>query len=152
MEDYRVINICGHDVKVDEVVADDILKEEWSVSVLPRGNVYFFIRVAGTTLWLHRIMADAPKDVMVDHINGDYLDNRACNLRPANHSQNQQNRKGPRRDSGTGVRGVYFDKRKRSYRAYIVKDKKYIHLGNFKTLDEATQAAHQARLEMFTHY
>ena len=38
---------------------------------------------------LHRLIMDAPKGLLVDHRNGDSLDNRRANLRLATHSQNQ---------------------------------------------------------------
>lgn len=40
---------------------------------------------------LHRYLLDAPEDMFVDHINGDPLDNRRCNLRCCNNLQNSQN-------------------------------------------------------------
>ena len=41
---------------------------------------------------LHRLIMNAPKGLLVDHRNGDSLDNRRANLRLATHSQNQWNR------------------------------------------------------------
>ena len=42
-------------------------------------------------IFLHRIIVNAPKDMVVDHINGDSLDNRRCNLRICTHRQNMMN-------------------------------------------------------------
>ncbi len=40
----------------------------------------------------HRLITQYNNDYLVDHINGDTLDNRYCNLRPVNHSINNINR------------------------------------------------------------
>lgn len=45
-----------------------------------------------TTEFLHRVIMNPPSGLMVDHINGDTLDNRRINLRLATNSQNQANR------------------------------------------------------------
>lgn len=52
---------------------------------------------------LHRYVYG--KDIMLDHINGNTMDNRKSNLRPCNHQQNCMNRK-QRTDNTSGVTGV----------------------------------------------
>ena len=44
------------------------------------------------TINLHRFILNCPKDMMVDHINGDGLDNRKANLRICTNTENQWNR------------------------------------------------------------
>lgn len=54
---------------------------------------------------LHRIILDAPAGALVDHVNGDGLDNRRANLRLCSGSQNGANK---RCSVGrSGFRGVY---------------------------------------------
>ena len=43
-------------------------------------------------IWMHREVIDIPKHMLCDHINGNGLDNRRTNLRPATISQNLCNR------------------------------------------------------------
>ena len=62
---------------------------------------------------------------LIDHINGNPLDNRISNLRNVTHQQNNFNR--------TKAKGYYFDKQKNKYKAQIQIYGKQKHLGLFKT-------------------
>ncbi len=64
---------------------------------------YFGHRLA----WLY-VHGEWPTN-QIDHANGNPNDNRLCNLRIANHSQQRANQK-LRKDSSTGVKGVYRHK------------------------------------------
>lgn len=75
----------------------------------------------------------------IDHINGDKLDNRILNLRPATRSGNMTNI-GARRSSKTGVKGVDWDKQHLRYRAQIMVDGRKKNLGRFDTIEEAAKA------------
>ncbi|MGA2172192.1 MAG: AP2 domain-containing protein [Sedimentisphaerales bacterium] len=87
---------------------------------------------------LHRLIMDAPKGLLVDHRNGDSLDNRRANLRLATRLQNQWNR---RKSKNTTSRfmGVSFYKRHGKWAAYINIAKKRIHLGHFDSEIEAAR-------------
>ena len=85
---------------------------------------------------------------MVDHRNGDGLDNRRSNLRPATHSQNMGNKrryrnntsgfKGVTRNTGTG----------RPWRAVIKADGRRVHLGYFDTAEDAAHAYDRAAIDL----
>lgn len=102
------------------------------------------------TVYLHRMVAERvdgpiPAGVVVDHRNGDGLDNRRCNLRRLTHTQNLHNRRGPNKNSSTGLLGVgFYPKRKSPWRAYIQVTtggiKKKVCLGYFATQSEACAA------------
>jgi hypothetical protein len=95
------------------------------------------------------VHGDFPK-AQIDHINGITTDNRIVNLRVASHAENQQNRKGDRSDSKTGVIGV--SARRSGFLARIKVNKREIHLGCFETAEEAHAAylAAKKRLHPFT--
>lgn len=89
---------------------------------------------------LHRLLLNSPAGMVVDHINGDKLDNRRANLRAVSIKVNVRNCHAPVR-SNTGVRGVCTDRRSpKSFRAYIDADGKRVELGRFSSLT-AAQAA-----------
>lgn len=97
---------------------------------------------------MHRLIAGAPNDLEVDHINGDGLDNRRHNLRLATKAQNAQNRQGLCSSNTSGFRGVHFDKRSRKWRAAVRINGRDVKLGRFDDPVEAARAASNARAEM----
>jgi hypothetical protein len=86
----------------------------------------------------------------IDHINGDSLDNRWCNLREATYAENNRNHKPWVRSNGLPV-GVMKMKSGR-YTSRVVCDRKAIHLGTFDTADEAYNAYVDARRKYFGDY
>lgn len=72
----------------------------------------------------------------IDHISGDKLDNRICNLRKSCPLSNQRNRK-KNSDNSTGVNGVYMSRNK--YRARIKIKGVLVNLGTYDTLEEAAE-------------
>lgn len=89
----------------------------------------------------------------IDHINGDRLDNRMCNLRLATHSQNQQNRKrASSTNKSSGVMGVGWDKSKNRWRAEICVQGKRRTLGRYATVAEASEAYLRAKATLHPFY
>mgnify|MGYP003125216300 FL=1 len=99
-------------------------------------------------IWLH-YYGYWPKDE-IDHINHDPTDNRIINLREVSRSENQKNMK-LGKNSTTGHTGVCWDTKRKKYRAHIVIDYKYIHLGRYDTLKEAVEARHLANINYNFH-
>jgi hypothetical protein len=72
---------------------------------------------------LHRLIAGAASGELVDHINGNGLDNRRCNLRIVNYQQNAMNR-ARKQNARSQFKGVKFDRG--HWRAVIKVDGTYI--------------------------
>ena len=87
----------------------------------------------------------------VDHINGNPLDNRKCNLRVVSHQQNCFNRKLSKNNS-TGYKGVSLYKPNGKFKAYIKVNYKQIVLGYYDTAEEAAEAYNKAAIEYFGEY
>jgi len=98
-------------------------------------------------LSLHREIMKAPPTLLVDHRNGNGLDNRRDNLRLATHSQNQCNKGKSRSNSSSRFIGVYFEKRSGRWVAKIVLHGKRIWLGRFTDELSAAHAYDKAALE-----
>ena len=82
------------------------------------------------TVCMHRIILNAPSNMMVDHINGDTLDNRRCNLRLVTNQQNCWNTK-KHKDNKSGFKGVVHSSSSNKYWAHITVDGKQKYLGIF---------------------
>lgn len=93
---------------------------------------------------LHRVIMGNPKDKMVDHVNGDKLDNRKSNLRVTDNAHNKANGR-LYRTNKTGYKGVHQAISGR-YFAVISKggNDGNIHLGTFDTAREAAKAYNKA--------
>jgi hypothetical protein len=88
---------------------------------------------------------EIPLDKQIDHIDKNTSNNKIENLRLADHISNGLNRKF--RDSNTGIRGVSKDRD--YYKVSFTINSKSIHIGNYKTLEEARIVAedyHKKRL------
>jgi len=79
---------------------------------------------------LSRAIMKFPENMQVDHINGDTLDNRKCNLRICTPSENSHNRKKSAFNT-SGYKGVSWDKRNKKWRVMISCNNKQYYLGLF---------------------
>ena len=62
----------------------------------------------GRAVYLHRLIVGCPTDKVVDHLNGNPLDNRRANIRVTDKAGNGRNRTGAQQNSTTGLRGVTY--------------------------------------------
>lgn len=87
---------------------------------------------------------------MVDHIDGDPLNNTRSNLRHADKSQNGANRKVIQSNNTSGYKGI--TRRKNRWLAQIGVHGKKMHLGSFLTREEAAEAYNAAAQKYFGEY
>lgn len=84
-------------------------------------------------LRLHRLIMNCPPDKVVDHLNGDILDNRKKNLRICTQAENMKNRH--------GVKGYSYDKSKNNW---IVRYRSKYY-GRYDTEEDAKRAYQLAK-------
>jgi hypothetical protein len=84
---------------------------------------------------------------LIDHINGNRLDNRLANLRAADHRLNAENRRVACRP-GDRLIGASFDRASGRYIAQIGHAGKNMHLGRFSTKEEAHDVYIAAKREL----
>lgn len=102
----------------------------------------------GVAIYLHRLVLNVSSE-RVDHINGDKLDNRRANLRPASHRDNIRNQK-LRSDSSTGFKGVR--KRHKRWTAQINYGGRQVYLGSASSAEEAAMLYDGAAEELFGEF
>lgn len=142
----------GYNAIIDE--ADEGLASQftWHVS-LHDGKPYARTNIPRAdggfrTESLHRLIYGAvPSGLVVDHINGNSLDNRRENLRAVSQKVNSRNRKGPNRNNKSGIRGVYH--RPGRWIAQIRVNNYLFSLGSFRTAEEAAAARRRAEKTYF---
>lgn len=89
---------------------------------------------SGKNILFHRFILNPKKEEVVDHINGNTLDNRLINLRTTSQLKNIWNSK-IGKNNKSGKTGVYFYNNK--WIATISVNKKRIYLGSFNDIKDA---------------
>lgn len=105
----------GRDLIVDGVDALLLEEHEWSIRQHHK-NLYVYRKEGGRDIHLHREIIGAEPGELVDHRNGDGLDNRRHNLRVATSWQNSVNI-ARARDSRAGFIGIAFHRASGLWRA-----------------------------------
>ncbi len=100
---------------------------------------------------MQRVIINAPDKLLVDHINGDPLDNRKSNLRLATKSQNMRNRK-KAHNNKSGYKGVWFDYKRDKWVAYIKINGSSKTLGRFINKEEAAARYDEESRKLFGEY
>ncbi len=101
-----------------------------------------------TCMYMHKFITGY---AITDHINGDGLDNRRCNLREATRSENMHNMRRPS-DNVSGYKGVCWDRRTSSWKSYIRFNGRYKQLGRFPNPIDAAVAYDMAARKTFGEY
>lgn len=119
------------------------------------GKTYIIITIRSKKYRAHRLAflymtGSMPAD-LVDHINGDGVDNRWCNLREVDAVNNNRNMR-LRDDNTSGVTGVHWNKKDQRWQVSIKTDKHSRgYIGQFKTLIDAVAARYRVEIEHGFH-
>lgn len=109
----------GFSTIIDDEDYELFCRFKWTANVTRQDKVYV---VRGTKekkkIFLHREISKCPSELVVDHINGDTLDNRRSNLRCVSKRINTLNAKNLSRNT-SGYRGVSFSKETKKWVAKL---------------------------------
>lgn len=91
------------------------------------------------------------KELGIDHIDGDGLNNTRANLRKATNTQNQFN-KSKRNDNTTGYKNVFYNKNSGKFLAKLQVNRSVISLGEYKDKELAYYAVCKKMIELHGEY
>lgn len=154
--DYAYILLAKNNVykKVlfDKEDVDKITTHKWHLHLYKKDNRYdvctnSFGSKKGNNkrhyILLSRFLMDCPKNLTIDHINHNTMDNRKSNLRICTVYTNNMNKT----NNTSGCVGVCWDKSRSKWHVMF----KEINLGRFKTFKEAVFARKKAEFKFAIH-
>jgi len=133
---------------VDAADYEKVSQYHWYATNNGGKNVYAATTLNGRTVHMHRMLMRPRKGYVVDHIDGNGLNNRRCNLRVCTQAQNMANRS-PRGGSSQYV-GVYRYRDKWS--ANVTHRGKCYYVGIFDDEVEAAKARDRKAYELHGEY
>jgi hypothetical protein len=140
----------GYEAVID--TADVPLLEGWNWQAGVDENTVYAMRNARSNgrwrkIQMHRVLLNDPDGLVVDHIDGDGLNNRRANLRAVTTQQNAFNQRAAKGNT-SGFKGVTWIKQGKKWQASIKLNGKSRHLGRFATAEEAHDAYVKASAEL----
>ena len=101
--------------------------------------------------YLHRvILGDECNGLVVDHIDGNPLNNHRSNLRAVTHQENLRNRPNVVKNTTSGFRGVNWHKQRGKWNAVIKHNGKKISLGLYLDINDAVNARIKKEKELWS--
>jgi len=124
---------------------------KWCALKTHDNKFYAVRRKNNKTIIMHRQIMNAPAGLVVDHIDGNGLNNRRTNLRICTQAQNIHNSR-PRRNRSSKYKGVFWNKTNKKWIVTIHKGDKRIYLGGFDDEIEAALAYDRKATELFGEF
>ena len=136
----------GDEFYIDVGDIDKVKKHYWSISC-----GYVHTNINKHHIQLQRYLMDNPYGKVVDHKDGNPLNNRRNNLRICSQAENNRNicKKKPETSNYTGVD---WCEKLSKWRARITLNYRSIHLGYFKNIEDAKKARREAEDKYFGEY
>ena len=143
-------------IKISETIFDlkyknIIEKGKWHLNHFNYVETKWYYNNCQHQINLHNIIIklsgqEVSDGFIIDHKDGNTLNNLEENLRICTFSQNQYNSK-IRKDNKSGYKGVYFDNNHNIWVSQIVTEKIQIYLGSFDDPKDAAKAYNDAAIE-----
>lgn len=137
----------GVTFKIDLIDLPSVSKYTWCQN---KSGGYLVANVNNRVVRLSRYLLNPPKNLFVDHINGDILDNTRTNLRACPPTGNSRNCNISKNNS-TGYPGI-SRVNSGKFRARIMVNRRELFLGLFNTIEEAIEVRKAAELQYFKEF
>lgn len=141
----------GYEAVIDAADAAEVGCHNWHVLLNP-GKPTYAMRTQKRdgikqTIRMHRALLPTGEGIEVDHRDGDGLNNRRSNLRPATSAQQNYNQR-IRRDNKSGYRGVSWYEPTQKWVVHIQMNGKAKYLGYFRCVTAAALAYAKAAAKL----
>lgn len=129
---------------IDDDDFDLVSKYKWQVNEFRNGQFRATARESRkkghACIYMHRLIMNVKdRNIHVDHIDGNMLNNTRNNLRICTNQQNRFNSKTYKTNT-TGYKGVYQNKTNNRFYAYINAGGKRLNLGGYSNAEDAYKA------------
>lgn len=144
----------GYVAIVDDEDAERVLTLNWQVRFGHGKTIYAQGKMPGmkTNIKMHQFILGKKAGMVIDHIDGNGLNNCKSNLRHCTNKENRRNNPNGYKNNSSGFTGVGWDKEKRKWCAWISVDGKLTRIGRFKTQSDAVAARKSAEMQYYKEY
>lgn len=143
----------GYEALVDDEDYALAIQFKWYPAITKQGRVYAYKNRSKINphTSIQRTILNPPSELMVDHIDGNPLNNQRSNLRVCTPKENCRNAAKYKTATSTSFKGVTA-RGNSKFRARIRVDDKLINLGQFTTAEEAAKAYDEAAIHHFKEF
>jgi hypothetical protein len=146
----KVVPVAGgHEALVDDEDYELVAQHRWRLAKGGYARTWMpMIRGRRASVSMHRLLVPAQ---VVDHVNGNGLDNRRGNLRPATPAENARNRR--KLCAATSqYRGVSWNERRGAWKSSVYHAGRRYFLGYFTNELDAAEAYQEKAKELFGEF
>ena len=153
----RIKLTLGQYAIVDPEDYERINKYKWNAyrgysSYYSKRKIYNRKNGSERTVYMHRWIMNAPKGMVVDHINHNGLDNRKENLRFATNAENSRYARKTKNKFCSDYKGIHYIKKVKRWRARITFEGKTRYVGQYRDEISAAKAYDRAAKKYFGEF
>jgi len=142
---------------IPEQCYDSLINFKWT-ACCSRGKTWYAVSAPNERRHsMHRLVwnlinGPIPKGMEIDHIDGNGLNNSIENLRLVTPQQNHFNTRLKKLNNTSKFKGVSWNEQCKNWRASIIFNDKFIHIGRYKSEIEAAKAYDRKAKELFGEF